>query len=402
MIERTSRPVIQVLLVLLALGWAVEVLGADRIVLKDGKEYTGTILEEDSKYLHLQTEERKRVFRKTEILEIIRDSAEQAEAALPKEFTELTPLGQQVRNAQAEHVLGRCAEVPKRLEPLITADDYSSEMIEARWLLIEAYERLGRFDDASKLLGELHKRGPQPDRVRARAHLDIFEQNEGYKLERVNSKLAKKFLPRELYIKGKEPGALADKEMMDRALREYVDQILRNQKVSLQAFKDSLDSGETVAAIRSLPPAGRLEKHLPYAETLAEVTESLERAQAILPHYADGYMLDLVRTEAEHLTQAIDAVFRELVERYPESFPYAFDPANGKLTKEGREQWRENCETFLRESKPLALALSYQLKKVAAYPRELRSLNRQLRDTLERLEQMREAITRTKDSRIYV
>ena len=151
-----------------------------------------------------------------------------------------------------------------------------------------------------------------------------------------------------------------------------------------------------------MPPAGGLEKHLPYGEMLREVAESLERAHAILPHYADGYMLDLVRTEAEHLSQAIDVVFRNLVGRYPESFSYAYDPLNGKLTKEGREQWRENCETFLTESKPLTLVVRYQLKKVAPYGRELRDLNRQLRDTLDRLEQMREAITRKKDSRIYV
>ncbi len=132
------------------------------------------------------------------------------------------------------------------------------------------------------------------------------------------------------------------------------------------------------------------------------MAESLERAQAILPNYADGYLLDLVRTEAEHLSQAIELVFRELVDKYPESFSYAYDPANGKLTKEGRERWRENCETFLTESKPLTLVVRYQLKKVAAYPRELRNLNRQLQDTLNRLEQMREAITRKKDTRIYV
>lgn len=402
MFEHTSRPTTGLLLACLAWGWAVAALADDRVVLKNGRQYEGTIVKEDDKYVHLQTADRKRVFRKTEIREIVRDRSEQEQAALPQKFSELSPLGQQVRNARAECILGKYDAIVVRLEPLIAEGGESPEMSQARWLLIEAYERLGRFDDATRLLKETTVNAPQADRIRAQAHLDIFEQNEGYKLERINNNLARNFLPRELYLEGKSPGALADKEMMDRALREYVDQVLRNPKVSLPAFKESLVLDETVERIRSMPPAGGLEKHLPYGEMLGEVAESLERAHAILPHYADGYMLDLVRTEAEHLSGAIEIVFRDLVGRYPESFSYAYDPVSGKLTKEGRERWRENCETFLSESKPLTLVVRYQLKKVAPYGRELRDLNRQLGDTLDRLEQMREAITRKKDSRIYV
>ncbi|MHC4609323.1 MAG: hypothetical protein ACYS7M_03130, partial [Planctomycetota bacterium] len=195
---------------------------------------------------------------------------------------------------------------------------------------------------------------------------------------------------------------LADKELMREALEEYADQILSNEKVSVRALRESLDMEATLEALREMPRAGRLEKYLPYYEELRKVEESMLRAQAILPAYVDSYMLDLVRTEADHLFQAVESLFNEVFENYPENSSYAFDPANGKLTKAGREQWRENCEEFLEQSKPLTAVAEYLAKKVGRYPRKLRRLDRALDDILNRLQRTREAISRKKDTRIYV
>ena len=189
---------------------------------------------------------------------------------------------------------------------------------------------------------------------------------------------------------------------MRKALEQYVDQILENKKVSLGALKQRLDQEETVDILEQMPAAARVEKYLPYHGLLIEVEESLTRAAAVLPGYADGYVLDLVRTEADHLNNVVLLLFNRVLEDYPENASYAYDPANGKLTKQGREQWRENCAEYLARSKPLTLVGEYLIKKVSRHPRELRRLKQQIDETLNRLKRTREAISRKKDSRIYV
>ncbi|MCH7813414.1 MAG: hypothetical protein IID40_05270, partial [Planctomycetes bacterium] len=317
-------------------------------------------------------------------------------------FLDLPAPDQQLRNARAEYILGRYDAVVQRLEPPVKRAPEDAASDEARWLLIEAYERLARFGDAETLLQAFKETGSESDRIRAQAHLDLFEQNPGYKLERVNNKLARKFLPREFYLQGKRKNALANKVLMRKALEQYVDQILENKKVSLGALKQRLDQEETVDILEQMPAAARVEKYLPYHGLLIEVEESLTRAAAVLPGYADGYVLDLVRTEADHLNNVVLLLFNRVLEDYPENASYAYDPANGKLTKQGREQWRENCAEYLARSKPLTLVGEYLIKKVSRHPRELRRLKQQIDETLNRLKRTREAISRKKDSRIYV
>jgi hypothetical protein len=249
------------------------------------------------------------------------------------------------------------------------------------------------------MLEEVEKIGRRQDKLRAQAHLDIFRQNDEYRLEKINDRLSKDFLPKEpqnLYLKGKERNALADRQLMELALIEYVEQILRDEKSGLDAFRRSLDVEQSVQSIREMPPAARLEKYLPYADKLKDVEKSIEKAGGILPTYTRGYDLDLVRTETQHLSEVMEVVFRDLVNNYPDNFDYAFDPQTGKLTKEGREQWRENCETFLDDSTPLEIMGEYMLKKLERYPRELRRLHRTVQASLKLLTEMREAINRKK------
>lgn len=395
---------IRTLSILLAFCLATTVLAQDKVVLRNGREIEGKILKEDQRKIVIMTAAGKKVYSLTRVREVIRAEREESGRGRVEEFFSLSPLARQLRNARAEYMLGRYRSVADRLTPVIEEESKDDPRTEARWLLIESHQRLAQFDQAEKLLKQIKKEGDKANRLRAQAHLDIFEQNPGYKLERVNNKLARKFLlprHRELYLKGKEPNALADKVLMRKALEEYANQIMDNEKVSLSAFEESLDMEDTLEALREMPTAGRLEKYLPYHEDLRRVEESLARAQAILPGYADGYILDLVRTEADHLYQAVEILFNEVFQNYPENESYQSE-ANGKLTKEGRERWRENCEEFLEQSKPLTLVADYLVKKVGRYPRKLRRLDKALGDILNRLQRTREAISRKKDTRIYV
>ena len=395
---------IRTLSILLAFCLATTVLAQDKVILRSGREIEGKILKEDQRKIVIMTAAGKKVYSLTRVREVIRAEREESGRGRVEEFFSLSPLARQLRNARAEYMLGRYRSVADRLTPVIEEESKDDPRTEARWLLIESHQRLAQFDQAEKLLRQIKKEGDRANRLRAQAHLDIFEQNPGYKLERVNNKLARKFLlprHRELYLKGKEPNALADKVLMRKALEEYANQIMDNEKVSLSAFEESLDMEDTLEALREMPTAGRLEKYLPYHEDLRRVEESLARAQAILPGYADGYILDLVRTEADHLYQAVEILFNEVFQNYPENESYQSE-ANGKLTKEGRERWRENCEEFLEQSKPLTLVADYLVKKVGRYPRKLRRLDKALGDILNRLQRTREAISRKKDTRIYV
>ncbi|MHC4063030.1 MAG: hypothetical protein ACYSUI_00800 [Planctomycetota bacterium] len=396
------RRMTRILVIWAAICLCSTALAKDKLVLKDGRQIEGTILKEDHRKIIIMTPRGKKVYRRTRISEVVRGDEDESKGIVGEDYFALDPGARELRNARAEYVLGRYEAIVTRLTPLLDNDHTGLEQIEARWLIIDSHERLAQFDRAEKLLKEIKKEGDETNRIRAQAHLDLFEQNPGYKLERVNNKLARKFLPRELYLKGKQPDALADKELMREALEEYADQILSNEKVSVRALRESLDMEATLEALREMPRAGRLEKYLPYYEELRKVEESMLRAQAILPAYVDSYMLDLVRTEADHLFQAVESLFNEVFENYPENSSYAFDPANGKLTKAGREQWRENCEEFLEQSKPLTAVAEYLAKKVGRYPRKLRRLDRALDDILNRLQRTREAISRKKDTRIYV
>ena len=393
---------IRTLAILLVMCLTTAVLADDRLILRDGREIEGTIVKEDDRRIVIMTARGRKVYSKKHIREVLRAEQEESEAEPVEQFHALPPMARLLRNAHAESILGRHQPLIDRLSPLIEEDVTDAQQLEARWLMIEAYERLAEFDQAEKLLKQIKEQGEKANRIRAEAHLDIFEQNPGYKLERVNNKLARKFLPRKLYLKGKEPDALADGVLMRKALEEYADQILLNKKVSLQAFKESLDLEETLEALREMPTAGRVEKYLPHREHLQKVEKSIARAQAILPGYADSYELDLIRSEAEHLQQAIETLFNEVFADYPENASYAYDPENGKLTKEGREQWRENCEEFLEKVKPLIVAAEYVLTRTARFPRALDRVHTSLTNILNRLKRTREAINRKKDTRTYV
>jgi hypothetical protein len=98
--------------------------------------------------------------------------------------------------------------------------------------------------------------------------------------------------------------------------------------------------------------------------------------------------MDLVRTELHHLLPVFVRMFSEAVRLSPEMLAPAFDSRTGRLTKEGRELWRDRCDDFLDAAEPIAQLLAYMVDRVDHYPWAFRNLRKALVDYQERLEQM--------------
>jgi hypothetical protein len=308
----------------------------------------------------------------------------------------MSKVEQEIANAQAEYAMKRYDRIVPRLEPLLETEADEEQKSEIRWLIIEAHERLAEFEDAFELLEEIKAHGSRRDRIRATAHLDIFEQNPRGTLRRVGERVARKFLSHEQRIRGKKQNALADADMMKAALEEYCYQILTDEEVSMQALRESMQHPYTLAAIREMPSrSSKVASYLPFAEDLDKVEESLERVDAILPGYAQSYQIDLVRSEADHVYGVLVELFREVMDRYPDYEPPSDE--TGRLTKEGREEWRERCEEFAEAIRPLLVIAEYLEEKVSRYPNRLRELHLRYRNIVSQLREVRAATLRKKE-----
>jgi hypothetical protein len=188
--------------------------------------------------------------------------------------------------------------------------------------------------------------------------------------------------------------------MMDAALTEYVEQILKDEKVSTAALQESLEVEETLEVVQQAieREARNVHRELPYLQDLRRVETSIFKANAILPGFAIGYDIELVRVEAEHL----DAVIRRLVQIVSDAYPgrqsFPVDNETGRLTPDGREQRREACDAFLVSSRPVVELIEYLLTRVRPYPKEMRRFIKEYEDTLERIEQMRQNTVRSRNS----
>jgi hypothetical protein len=186
---------------------------------------------------------------------------------------------------------------------------------------------------------------------------------------------------------------------MNAALREAMRQILRDEKVSIYALKELMDVNETLEKIQELldeKSRRPIVEVLPYREKLQEVEKSLYRAGAIMPGATRGFDLDLVRTEAEHLRNVITILLGRLSEAYPGDENVASDEF-GRLTPEGREQWRERCDNFLELSRPIVDLIQHLLRRTRAFPVELKPFIKEWEDALERVEQMQHNTVRNKE-----
>ncbi|MCH7720577.1 MAG: hypothetical protein IH988_06245, partial [Planctomycetes bacterium] len=264
------------------------------VVLKDGTVIDGEIILRTKTILRLRTVHGERKYRLNKIKQIITPGTDPTD--LGAGFDELPGEAQQILDARALYALGQWAAVIERLTPLVNPRGNLSNQMLIRWLLIEAHQRQGDFAEAREHLDFAAEHGQPKDKMRADAHLQIFADNPDYDLRLIGSTRARFFLDDEMLITGKQPGALAQADIMEAALRAYCDQILRSEEASVRAFAFNPRQmiADTLRALDDPQRRGRAVNALPHLPKLKKVENSLYRVQAVLPGYADAYELNLV------------------------------------------------------------------------------------------------------------
>lgn len=361
---------------------------ADTILrLKDGSWVEGKLIRQTSRMIHLETRFGTRTFLRGEIEEIIEGTTTLDPDAVNK-FSEIPAPIQAVLNAQAEHDLGQYDKALARLEPWRSYHKNRAVRARIDWLIILINERLGKWEEAGRLLNNKKKEGTPGEKIRAQAHLALFEANPNYDLRYVGEKHARNFIKDEaLRNRARQPEALQDHGIMRIALEEVCEQLLAEDEMSVKAFSDKLDLEETYEACKKLPRKGHIGRYLPYMDDLKSAEASLAKAQAILGDYGSAFELDLARIELTHLLPVMLRLFSEAAQVSPETFTPGFDERTGQLTREGRIQWRERCDAFLDRVQPISRLLEYMVDRVNHYPKALRDLRELLLDVDERLTQ---------------
>ncbi len=355
--------------------------------LKDGNWVEGKITLQTSRMIHLETRFGTRTFLRGDIEEII-EGTDSLDPDAVNKFSEIPVAMQAVLNAQAEHDLGHYEKALARLEPWRSYDENRAVRARIDWLIILINERLGKWEEAGRLLNAKKKEGTPGEKIRAQAHLSIFEANPDYDLRYVGEKHARNFITNEaLRNRARQPNALQDHGIMRIALEEVCEQLLAEDEMSVKGFGDKLDLEETYDACKQLPRKGHIGRYLPYMEDLKRAEASLAKAQAILGDYGSAFELDLARTELAHLLPIMTRLFNEAAQVSPETFTPGFDQRTGQLTRDGRIQWRERCDDFLDRVQPISRLLEYMVDRVNHYPKALRDLRELLLNADERLKQ---------------
>ncbi len=357
------------------------------VVLKDGSWVEGKITRQTSRMIHVETRFGARTFRRADIEEII-EGTDSLDPDAVNKFSEIPAPIKAVLNAQAEYDLGRYEKALARLEPWRDYEESKAVRARVDWLIILINERLGKWEEAGRLLENKKKEGTPAGKIRAQAHLSIFKANPDYDLRYVGERHIRNFIKDEaLRNRARQPNALKDHQIMRIALEEVCEQLLAEDEMSVKAFADKLDLEATYEACKNLPRTGHIGRYLPYAEDLTRAEASLAKAQAILGDYGSAFELDLARSELTHLMPVVMRLFNEAAEVSPETFTPAFDQRTGQLTRDGRRQWRERCDEFLERVQPISRLLEYMVDRVNHYPQALRDLRERLLDADERLTQ---------------
>ncbi len=369
---------------------------ADTIILKDGSFVEGKVIRELQYTIHVSTRFGERTYRRENIEEII-ESVDSLDSDTVNKFADLPAPIKAVLNAQAEYELKQYERARARLEPFHDHTESKAIRIRIDWLIIEINERLGQWEVARQLLEEKTESGTPQEKIRASAHLAIFDANPDYNLRYVGEKHARNFIKDEqVQQEARQLGALKDHQVMRIALEETCEQLLVEDRMSVKAFADKLDPEITYNACQKLPATGDVSKYLPYIDDLKHAEAALAKAQAILGDYGTAFELDLIRTELNHLLAVRDRLLDEVAQSSPENFNPSFESRTGRLTKDGRRQWRERCEDFLDKAKPVTRLLDYMLDRVDHYPQALRDLRKDLLETNERYKQMIKAVKKAK------
>jgi hypothetical protein len=241
----------------------------------------------------------------------------------------------------------------------------------------------------------MEKEGRDSDKLRAKAHLDILEENEKHanpwSLRTINGRKANEFMKREDVKRAKEPNSLADARIMRMALDEYCYQILDNEEVSIRALRKKLDLQDSIEAIREMPPRARdVTDYLPFAKELADAEASLDRVDAIMPDYAAAYRVELARILGNHMLDyrrgVLVILFQMTVQQHPE--PKVTGDRRGRMTADELREWRAYCDEFELALRPLTRTAEFMQAKLSPHP-NLRVLNVLCQDVLAQLEQAR-------------
>lgn len=355
------------------------------VVLKNGQFFEGKVKIQTSRSLHLETQFGVRVFDKKEVVETL--DAGMEFSADPAEFNELSPPEKEILNAQVEYDLGEYDKALARAQALPGENENPVVSSRRDWLIIEINERKGQWETAKRLLKEKVERGTPQDRIRAQAHLDIFEANPNYDLRFVGEKPARDFIrDQKTREQAREKNALQDARLMRLALEEYCEQLLVDDELSVKAFANKLDVQKTFEAVKRATGKGELVSELPYSSDLINAEGSIAKTRAILGDYGKAFELDLARTELAHLILVLINLEREALEASPE----------GTGPTGGLRQWQERCDEFLRRAKPVTLLLDYMLQRVNRFPSALRDLHEIVTDRSARFEEMIKAVKRAR------
>ena len=370
---------------------------AETVILKNGAFVEGEVTLQTSTTVRVKTRFGERSFSRKEIDQII-ESVDHADPEAVNKFAELPPAHKAVLNAQADYDLARYERALSRLEPLRDYQENKAIRMKVDWLILEINERLGHWDVAKKMLEDKKEHGTPPEKIRAKAHLDILEVNPDYDLRFVGKKNARNFiLDEETRNRAKEPQALRDATIMRLALEEYCEQLLVEDKLSVKAFADKLKLDVTYEAIKKSAGSGDLTAGLPYLTDMKTAETALFKAQAILGDYGSAFELDLLRAELNHLWIIGVRMETELERLSPETLTPGFDPRSGQLTPDGRRQWQQRCDDFLTAAKPVTRLIEYMTKRTERYPQELRDLRELMTDVGERLAQTIKAVKKARD-----
>ena len=367
MIRRISLPLVCITLVSFA--------RAETIILKDGTFIDGEITLRTSQTVRVQSIYGERTYKLRDIEEIL-ETVDYADPESVERFEQLPKALQAVLNARADYNLGNHDRALSRLEPHLDYDENQAVRNSLDWLVIEIYERKGQWEEAKTRLEDKVDKGNPREKLRAEAHLDIFKRNPDYDLRYVGTKQARNFLviaDKELRYRAREPNSLMDREVMDAALAEYCEQLLRAEGFSVGALEESMNRNKTFEALRDLKPGGNVEERLPYIDMLKRAEQSISKAQAVLPGYGSIYELQLVRVEITHLYDVWEVIAKQVLEASPQQITPAFDPQTGYLTKEGRERLIAQCEEFITQAEQLITIIEYVQTKAERYPRKLDS-----------------------------
>lgn len=346
----------------------------ETVILKDGTFIDGKIKLQTSTSIQIDTRYGIRTFSKKDVDQIV-ESLDDAAAISSKSFAELPDATRAILNAQSEYDLGHYEKALERIAPFKDYSENKAIRIRIDWLTIEVNERLGKWDEAKKLLKQKQESGTPAEKTRAKAHLDVLEMNPDFDLRFVGKKHARNFIfDEDLRNKAKEPGSLRDQQIMRLALEEYCEQLLVEDALSVKAFAEKLDVNKTLDAVKKATGSGDIGPSLPYYSDLSKAEATLARAQAILGDYSSAFELDLARAEINHLIDVINRLANDAFAQSPETLQPAYDRATGNLTADGRRQWQQRCDAFLEAAKPVSRLGDYIQGRIERFPETLRDL----------------------------